>query len=119
MDNPLAKIPDSELSHTLYLKGVKLAKEEASWVTYDKNREAFLAAIADDLVRSDELSFTQAMVKARNTSDYKTYIDEMAEAKSKKIIARAKYASVEFEIRIRLNKNYMERMQMNAGRQDT
>lgn len=119
MVNPLAKIPDSELSHTLYLKGVELAKEEANWVTYDKNREAFMASIAQDLVRSDDISFTQAMVKARNTSDYKTYIDEMAEAKSKKIIARAKYASVDAEIRIRLNKSYSQRREYNSGRMDT
>lgn len=117
--NPLANIKDSELSHTLFQKGKELAETEKIWVTYDKNREAFLASIADGLVKSDDLSFTQAMVKARNTSDYKTYIDDMAQAKADKVIARAKYASVDAEIRIRLNNSYSQRRDMNAGKMDT
>ncbi len=117
--NPLAKIKDSELSHTLYQKGVELADAEAVWIEYDKNRESLLASIAEEIAAEGKVSYTQAKEKARNAELYKTFITGMAEAKKQKIIARAKYASVDAEIKIRLNSNYMARRELNSGNMDT
>lgn len=117
--NPLAAIKDSELSHTLYQKGVELADAEAVWIEYDRNREALLASTADILASERKISYSKAKDEARNEDVYKNYIEGMAEAKKAKIIARAKYAAVEIEVKVRLNRNYMERRELNSGRMDT
>jgi len=118
-DNPLASIKDSELSHALYLKGVEQADAEAVWIEYDKNREALLVSLADEIVTNEKISYTQAKDRARNTEMYKTFITGMAEAKKSKIIARVKYSSVDAEIRLRLNRGYMSRRELNSGSMDT
>jgi len=119
INNPLSNIKDSELSHTLYLKGLDLAEAEKQWILSDKSREGLLEALTDEIVDRDKVSYTKAKTMARNASEYTTFIKQMAQAKADKIIARAKYASVDAEIRIRLNKNYMARRELNSGHMDT
>ncbi len=117
--NPLQNIPTDQLSWTLVQKGELLAEAEKQWILADKSREALLEALTDEIVDRDSVSYTKAKGMARNSSAYKTFIEQMAQTKADKIIARAKYAAVDMEIRVRLNANYNARREMSAGGLDT
>ncbi len=117
--SPLEKIPTNELSWTLAQKGELLAEAEKNWIIFDKSREALLEALTDEIVDKSQVSYTKAKGMARNSSEYTTFIKQMAQVKADKVIARAKYAAVDAEIRIRLSKDYMNRREFNSGRNNT
>lgn len=119
-DNKLIKIKTSELSHTLYIKGVELASAEKDYSERDLNRKSLLAALIEEL-RGEDKSISRAKADdlSRCNDIYKQYCLDISECRSKLFIARAKYAAVDAEIKIRLSKSYRDNREMNSGKTNT
>lgn len=117
--NPLSKIPDNELTHTLYLKGVDRAEAERDWVIMDNQRPVVLAQVTQDIVDDENCSHAVAEKKARISSTYKDFLIKLGEAKYQVMLSRAKYDAVDHEIRQRINRSFQDRTDYQGGRLST
>jgi len=117
--NPITKIPDQELTHTLYQKGEERAQKEKEWIIVEHERPILLAQITEEIADREDCSHAVAERKARVSERYKNHIQKMGEVKAELFIARAKYDAVDHEIRMRINKSFTDRSEYQGGRLQT
>jgi hypothetical protein len=112
--NPFADIPDNQLTYQYWEKSKAQALAEQDWQIKDHSRRIVLAELTNQFANSGD-SIAAAEKKALTSKEYKDFLIELGESRSKLVIARAKTAALEHEIRMRLNKSFQERAEYKAG----
>lgn len=110
--NPLAQIPNEQLTHEYWLKSKEQARLEGEWVIIDHQRLPILSEITGWFTGESHAS---AERKARVTVEYQQFLTKMAKTKEQLVLARARTKSLDLEIRLRLNKSFTERAEYKAG----
>lgn len=116
--NPFANIPDDQLTYQFWEKSKEQAIAERDWQIKDHSRLVVLAELTDAYAASGD-SHAAAERKARISKEYKQFLIELGETRNALVIARAKTAALEHEIRMRLNKSFQERAEYKAGHLNT
>jgi len=111
--NPIAQIPDNQLTHKLWEESKNQARLEREWEIVDHQR---LVVLAELTKLSDEKSHTAAEREARMTKEYKDFLIKRGEIKEQLTLARAKTKAIELEIRLRINKSFAERAEYQGGK---
>lgn len=109
--NP-SQIEDSKLTHFLYQAGKEKALLERDWEIAEHSRLVILAEISATF---EGCGVAEAERKARVSEPYKAHIQAMGDIRGRLGVARAKFASIDHEIRMRLAKQYEQRQEYKAG----
>ena len=118
MSNPLAQIPDNQLTNELWNKAKQQAEKEKEWQIKEHSRLIVLSELTNHFANAGD-SIAAAERKARTSPEYKAFIEEMGEARSELVLARAKTAALEHEIKLRINKSFRDRAEYQGGHLQT
>lgn len=110
-DNPIARIPDAELTYRFAQKGAIQAELERQWAIVENQRLPVLAEITSWY----EGSRVAAEEKARVSREYQEFLTHMGEVKKQLVEARNKTKALDLEIRLRINKRFADRSELNGG----
>ena len=113
MDNPISKIPDSQLTHELWVRAKEQARLERDWEIADHQR---LVVLAEMTKLSSESTHAAAEREARTSKEYKDFLIKRADIKEELTLARARTKALDLEIRLRINKSFADRTEMQGGR---
>ncbi len=108
----LHQIKTDQLTHYLYQAGEKKARWEREFIVKENTR---LIVLAELTAKSTESSHAGAEREARTTKEYKGFIIELGEIKEKLILSRTWHNAIEFEIRMRLAKQFQDRAEFKGG----
>ncbi len=112
MNNPLASIPNEQLTHEFWIRSKDQARLEGEWQVIDHQRLPMLSEITGWFTGESHAS---AERKARITREYQEFIAKMGKVKEDLVLARARTKALDLEIRLRLNKSFTDRSEMKAG----
>lgn len=110
--NPIAEIPDSKLTNELWIRSKEQAKLERDWEVADHQR---LVILAEMTKQSKESSHAAAEREARTSKEYKDFLIKRADIKEQLVLARARTKALDLEIKLRINKSYVDRTEYKAG----
>lgn len=110
-----SQIPDEQLTFELWQKSKAQAEAERVWQVKEHSRPIVLSTLVNAYAASGD-SIAAAEKKARVSPEYKQCIEELGDARSELVLARARVAAIEYEIKIRINKSFKERSEMNGGK---
>lgn len=116
MNNPLAQIPNEQLTHEYWLKSKEQARLEGEWQVIDHQRLPLLAEITGWFTGESHAS---AERKARIDPVYQEFIGKMGKVKEELVLARARTKALDLEIRLRLNKSFTDRAEFKGGSLNT
>ena len=114
--NEITAINDNELTYKLWTTGKDQAKAERDWVISEHQRLVILATVASTFVGE---SIAASEKKARVSKEYQDHIVKMGDLKMQVILCRSKYAAVDHEIKMRINKSFQQRSEFNSGKNIT
>lgn len=110
--NPLASIPNDQLTYEFWKRSKEQAKLEGEWQIIDHQRLPMLSEITAWFVGDSHAS---AERQARVTPEYQEFLAKMGKAKEDLVLARARTKALDLEIRLRLNKSFTDRTEMKSG----
>jgi len=110
--NPLAQIPNEQLTNEFWVKSKDQAKLERDWEIVDHQRLPILSEITGWFAGESHAS---AERKARVTREYQEFLTKRSEVKEQLVLARARVKALDLEIRLRLNKSFTDRSEFKAG----
>jgi hypothetical protein len=116
--NPLANIPDEQLTHELWIKSKAQAEAEKDWQIKEHSRPIILSELVNHYASAGD-SIAASEKKARVSEEYRNCITELGKARSDLVLARARVSAVEYEIKIRINKSFKDRTEYNGGKLST
>ena len=116
--NPLAAIPDHQLTNEFWNKSKEQAEAEKAWQIKDHSRLIVLSELTNHYASGGD-SIASAERKARTSPEYQAFINELGECRSELVLARAKTAALEHEIRLRINRSFQERAEYQGGHLNT
>ena len=114
--NPLASIPDNELTHAYWKRVKDQARYEREWAIIDNQRLPALAEITGWFTGESHAS---AERKARISPEYQQFLAKSGKIKEEITLARGRVKALDLEIRLRLNKSYSDRTEYKGGRLQT
>ena len=117
MSNPLANIPNEQLTHEFWLKSKEQAVLEGEWVIIENQRLPVLAELTKWAAKGT--SHTAAEAEARTTPEYQAFLKKAGDKKQELVLARARVKALDLEIRLRLNKSFTDRAEMKSGELNT
>ena len=110
--NPLAEIPNEQLTHEYWKRSKEQAILEGEWVIIDNQRLPVLAEITKWFTGK---SHAAAETEARTTAEYQAFLKRSGDKKQELVLARARTKALDLEIRLRLNKSFADRTEMKSG----
>lgn len=116
--NPLAAIPDHLLTYELWKKSKLQAEAEQDWQIKEHSRPIILSELVNHFAGAGD-SIAASEKKARVSQEYRDCIDELGKSRSELVLARARVASVEYEIKIRISKSFQDRAEYQGGHLNT
>ena len=113
--NPLTEIQDEKLTYELWKKSKAQAEAEQEWQIKEHSRPIILSELVNYYAgKGDSIAASER--KARVSPEYRECIDELGKARSDLVLARARVAAVEYEIKIRINKSFKDRSEFQGGK---
>lgn len=111
--NPLADIPNEQLTYEYWKRAKEQAVIEGEWVIIENQRLPVLAELTRQA--KSGTSHAAAEAEARTTRYYQEFLKKSGDKKQELVLARARTKALDLEIRLRLNKSFTDRTEMKSG----